>query len=42
LFRGEKAKSALQPSIAKFLLGKAGGSDIIVIKKGGDEADQST
>ena len=39
LFRGEKAKSALQPSIAKFLLGKAGGSDIRLIEKG---ADQST
>lgn len=38
LFRGGQAKSALQPSIARFLLGKAGGSDIRLIEKGADQA----
>jgi hypothetical protein len=38
LFRGSQAKSALQPSIARFLLGKAGGSDIRLIEKGADQA----
>ena len=38
LFRGQKAKSALQPSIARFLLGKAGGSDITLIERGVDES----
>ena len=33
LFRGSQATSALQPSIARFLLGKAGGSDIILIEE---------
>jgi hypothetical protein len=37
LFRGEKAKSALQPSIARFLLGRAGGSDIRLVETGADE-----
>lgn len=37
LFRGEKSKSALQPSIARFLLGRAGGSDIRLVETGADE-----